>query len=795
LVTAERSTTVGEILLSQAGSLLLFVGIASSLLISSSVGRTTRASSKNLVLFSQALPFILLTYCFVTDARSIELVFRFGGEDLPLFYRVSAVWSSRSGPLLLWVAMMATVTWFMSKNKDVVSIEVAIMHAWSAFLLVLSAMLGPFDSTVSSTSSGLNPLLQTDLMVIHPPVVFAFYSLCIATASIAMAGIIRKDSSKSIHESQIFWARAGFVVGTIGIGLGGLWAYTVLDWGGYWAWDPVETGSLLPWLCLLMVVHARSTPGGNAIRASPAAAMMAGALAFHATLVTRANGVWASVHAFVADGEGAMPQDPYLRVLEVISFDAVGAELSGYLLAIVILCVFTVIHLSRTQKKALQSTLSESFLDKKTNLGMFLIALFVLVSLWIGSTAVIFVGLSIMYLLVNGSHDDPPLHWVFSGIALMLFSSWTWSAEWYQSLIGMIPFLIPWLICEKEDDWSYITGVFTDASVRLRSSKSVPWYGGAGFVLLTWMILTVEIDGTSLQAHEFYGSPFIALLAIGLAAYSWGRKTNPRAGSMMITTALLISLFAAFSSDYIGLPGDSRLPISSSVSRGAISAFLLTLLFFSLPFNVRNLSSTAKANTKKLISGGLGGKNSARTRTLASHISHVGIILLLIGHVFTTTLVDRSDPSHLVTLEKNQPVEYGNYEYVLIDTLVISQEDEDFDFQVGDGFLGVIVEMRKDGELVDTLTPGILRFGPVPRSEVDRHVGLFGDTIIIMDGFQVQDLMPALFFNQTDDLDRVRVTIHELQGSHLVWMGWVLTIAGGVLAVGATPNVENEEEE
>ena len=66
---------------------------------------------------------------------------------------------------------------------------------------------------------------------------------------------------------------------------------------------------------------------------------------------------------------------------------------------------------------------------------------------------------------------------------------------------------------------------------------------------------------------------------------------------------------------------------------------------------------------------------------------------------------------------------------------------------------------------------------------------------MIMDSFQVQDLMPALFFNQTDGLDRVRVTIHELQGSHLVWMGWVLTIAGGVLAVGASPNVENEEEE
>ena len=48
--------------------------------------------------------------------------------------------------------------------------------------------------------------------------------------------------------------------------------------------------------------------------------------------------------------ESAMPQDPYLRVLEVITFDAVGAEPTGYLLAIVILCVFTVVHLSSNQK-------------------------------------------------------------------------------------------------------------------------------------------------------------------------------------------------------------------------------------------------------------------------------------------------------------------------------------------------------------------------------------------------------------------------------------------------------------
>ena len=114
---------------------------------------------------------------------------------------------------------------------------------------------------------------------------------------------------------RLYWARAAFLVGTIGIGLGGLWAYTVLDWGGYWAWDPVETGSLLPWLALLMLIHIRAQSGSKAIAASPAIGIIIGALAFHATMVTRANGVWASVHAFVADGEGSLSEDPYLLSL------------------------------------------------------------------------------------------------------------------------------------------------------------------------------------------------------------------------------------------------------------------------------------------------------------------------------------------------------------------------------------------------------------------------------------------------------------------------------------------------
>ena len=311
---------------------------------------------------SQISPFALLVGAFVVDASSLELVTRYGGSELPLLYRVSAVWGGRAGPLLLWAAILAVVTWFMAQREEQTSLELRIMHGWVAALVVLSWLLGPF--AVSTGAQGeLHPLLQTDLMVIHPPVVFSYYALCLATASVALAGVLRRDSAEIIHEAQLHWARAGFVLGSIGIGLGGLWAYTVLDWGGYWAWDPVETGSILPWLALLLIVHVRAKPGSSAVSAAPAVGLIAGALAFHATLVTRANGVWASVHAFVADGEGTLADDPYLRVIDIAEFSPVGIEVTSYLVVIIILGYYAYAHLRQEQHSELAAAGGTSMLE------------------------------------------------------------------------------------------------------------------------------------------------------------------------------------------------------------------------------------------------------------------------------------------------------------------------------------------------------------------------------------------------------------------------------------------------
>lgn len=755
--------------------------------------------ARNVTLAAQISPFALLVGAFVVDASGIDLVARYGGAGLPLLYRVSAVWGGRAGPLLLWAALLGVVTWLMAEKEKPARLEVRIMHILVASILLISWLLDPF-APAGLQQGELHPLLQTDLMVIHPPIVFAYYSLCLATASVAIAGVLRHDSSETIHESQLCWARAAFVVGTIGIGLGGLWAYTVLDWGGYWAWDPVETGSLLPWLALLLVIHVRAQPGSKAVAASPAVGIIAGALAFHATMVTRANGVWASVHAFVADGEGSLSEDPYLRVLEIAEWSPVGIEVTSYLIVMVAMCCFALRHLLREQRAMVSSAGRKTMLEETPAMSRVLILLSLIIALWIGSSAILAVGLALMLLIVNGDSQRPPMHWIALGVVMMLFSSWLWISDIQQSVAGMVPFLAPWLLSpENEREFESLRMPFSDSSARTRAARMVPWYGGTAFLLLTWLLLTVEIDGPSLEAHEFYGAPILGLLALGLALYGWGRSLAANKAPVVIGLALVASIVLAAFSDRLPLPGDPGLVVTSGITRGAVGAFVLTWLLISLPTTARQAWLTVKRVMPYLRASGIRGSNAARARLLGSHLAHLGILLLLVGHVMTTTMLDRSDPSHLVTLQRDEAVAHDGYEMVFVDTEMFASDHEDYDFSVGDGFVGVSIEVWKDGELIDTLRPGMLRFdspsGAInSRSEVDRMSRLSGDTIVILDLAQSNDLLSSMILGGLDEVETVRVTIYNLQGSHLVWMGWVLIIIGGLAALLSSRGAAEEEE-
>ena len=263
---------------------------------------------------------------------------------------------------------------------------------------------------------------------------------------------------------------------------------------------------------------------------------------------------------------------------------------------------------------------------------------------------------------------------------------------------------------------------------------------------------------------------------------------------------MTLSVALAAFSERLDLPGNQDGAITDSVTRGAVSMFILTWLALAIPPTLLKLWRSSRKTFPK--------KNpwwqrpqSARVRLLGTHIAHAGILVLLVGHVLTTTLVDRTDPSNFVTLERDVPTQHQGMELLFTGVEVLSADDEGYGYRIGDGYVGVVIEARDDGgELLGTITPGMLRFdspsGMVSaRSEVDRLTEATGDTIVILDLLQSNELLSSMILGQTDDVSEVRVTVHRLQGSHLVWAGWLMVVIGSAFASLPTRVSEPSEDE
>ena len=161
---------------------------------------------------------------------------------------------------------------------------------------------------------------------------------------------------------------------------------------------------------------------------------------------------------------------------------------------------------------------------------------------------------------------------------------------------------------------------------------------------------------------------------------------------------------------------------------------------------------------------------------------HLGLLLLLLGHLSTTVLVDRGDASHRVSMVKDDIVVHNGFgfEFKGVET--------DTATEVGDGFVGVrikVYEMTDDGDgtLIGEVVPGTIRFDSqgVPRSEVATLTRLTGDMVFIFDGSQAGALMQSVGSGGLDSIELVRVTVYDLPHSHAVWVGWCAMMGGMAL--------------
>ena len=279
---------------------------------------------------------LIATGCLVVsllgDDFRLAAVASHSNRALPVFFKFSALWSGQEGSLLWWSCILAcysalAVLLNRRSYRHLMPFAVAtLMSVQFFFLLLNNFSANPFRLLGVETAAGLqifsppdggglNPLLQHPAMVIHPPMLYlGFVGFTVPFAFALSALITRSKGENWIHITRR-WSMVAWGFLTIGVILGGRWAYAVLGWGGYWGWDPVENASLLPWFTGTAFLHSVMMQEKRGMMKVWNMVLIFSTffLCIFGTFLTR-SGILSSVHAFAAS-----PIGPYFTTFIVIS--------------------------------------------------------------------------------------------------------------------------------------------------------------------------------------------------------------------------------------------------------------------------------------------------------------------------------------------------------------------------------------------------------------------------------------------------------------------------------------------
>jgi len=241
-----------------------------------------------------------------------------------------ALWSADEGSLLLWNLVLggyiaAVAFRFRRRRPETFPWALAVMFGISAFYLVL--VLGPTTpfatlATAPPDGRGPLPLLQNHpLMAAHPPFLYLGFIGFTVPFAFAIAALITGRVSDAWMRITRRWTISAWIFLTIGLTLGALWSYSVLGWGGYWAWDPVENVALLPWLMGTAFLHSVLVQERRGMLKVWNLSLIVGtfALTVLGTFLTRGS-ILASVHAFAESIVGPL----YLAFLTVVLLGGFG---------------------------------------------------------------------------------------------------------------------------------------------------------------------------------------------------------------------------------------------------------------------------------------------------------------------------------------------------------------------------------------------------------------------------------------------------------------------------------------
>ena len=257
-----------------------------------------------------ATAFVILAWSFYANDFSVLYVAEHSNSQMPVIYRLGAVWGGHEGSLLLWIFLLSTWTILvaaLSKALDefMVARVIGVLGlVTSGLLLFVLTTSNPFERLLPAAQDGrsLNPLLQDPGLVFHPPMLYMGYVGFSVAFAFAIASLLSGRLDAAWARWSRPWTTAAWVFLTLGIALGSWWAYYELGWGGWWFWDPVENASFIPWLVGTALLHslAVTEKRGGFKSWTVLLAITAFSLSLLGTFLVR-SGVLTSVHAFATD--------------------------------------------------------------------------------------------------------------------------------------------------------------------------------------------------------------------------------------------------------------------------------------------------------------------------------------------------------------------------------------------------------------------------------------------------------------------------------------------------------------
>jgi cytochrome c-type biogenesis protein CcmF len=293
------------------------------------LGETARRAGIASFIACTCAAFALVWASFTND-YSVSYILHHTNRDLSTAYKFSALWSGQEGSLLLWAWLLSGYG-FVLRMRHKVDVRLTAFASTILagiqvfFLMLLNFAAPPFaiqPGPVAQDGFGLNPLLQYPEMVAHPPMLYLGYvGFSVPFAFALGALMMRYPGEKWIHITRR-WTMVTWLFLTCGIFLGAHWAYSVLGWGGYWGWDPVENASLMPWLTGTAFLHSVMMQEKRGMMKTWNVWLIFSTfmLTILGTLLTR-SGIVSSVHAFAQS--------------------AIGDWFYGFILIVFAVCLFT----------------------------------------------------------------------------------------------------------------------------------------------------------------------------------------------------------------------------------------------------------------------------------------------------------------------------------------------------------------------------------------------------------------------------------------------------------------------